>query len=126
MEKKEKSSRSEGAHQESDDEQAKAVDNSGVTGEAAREEETDSDNAPSPPTSDAATEVDPEDLEWILPASQKTRLHVSSGLVDDEGRPIPRCRTTPFAWGYEIGTGLSAAMATGRLWHCRCFDPDAQ
>ena len=73
------------------------------------------------PTSESS---EGEELHWLLPKGEKTRLHRASGLVDHMGSAIPRCRTRSqeaFAWGYEEGRSTSSAMAADRKWCKRCF-----
>ena len=62
-----------------------------------------------------------EMVEWLLPAGDKSRVHVASALRAEDGRAIPLCQRRPFAWGCEEGRGMAAAEATGRELHARCW-----
>ena len=85
--------------------------------------DTDRDTSDeSAPTTDVETDdLKEHTVEWLLPLGDKTRTHVASGSCTDDGRPLPLCQRKPFAWGCETGTGLNAALATGRQRHERCW-----
>ena len=74
----------------------------------------------------SADSEEDENFHWLLPRGGKTntRIHRASGLEDDSGSAIPRCREASggaFAWGYEEGWTRDTAVSTGRKWCTRCF-----
>ena len=62
------------------------------------------------------SELDPAHVQWLLPPRQKSRLHLRSKRVLPADGLVATCRTTPFKWGAEEGTGMDAAARTGRRW----------
>ena len=97
----------------------KTKDSDAAAGES--ESSKSSTDASAELSEDGSEDTAPEDVCWMLPAGVKSKLHRSSGLTDQHGQLIPRCRHSAFAWGCEIGHGLAAAEATGREWHSRCY-----
>ena len=81
---------------------------------------TSSGHSPSEPEDAQTTQVE-RTLRWILPAGEKTKLHVTNGRTSDDGRLIPLCQRQPFAWGYQEGVGVEEARRTGRLRHAPCW-----
>ena len=89
--------------------------------------DSDTDNAEDT-DSDSSVELDqesksriiavdgPESLQWYLPLSAGSRLHVKS-----EAREGAYCFCKRTLTRAEEGIGLGAAFATGRKWSPRCF-----
>ena len=79
-----------------------------------------SDHSTQSGPSSSGDQLEPEEVEWLLPRGASTKLHLRSLCDGEDGRPVPCCRKNPFAWGCETGAGVASAESTSREWSPRC------
>ena len=80
-----------------------------------------SNSAPDSDPDDEAQDEDERSVIWILTPDAKASIHRASGLIAEDGRPLPVCRRKPFNWGFQTGVGLGEARKTRRPFHAACW-----
>ena len=80
-----------------------------------------SNSAPDSDPDDEAQDEDERSVIWILTPDAKASIHRASGLIAEDGRPLPVCRRKPFNWGFQTGVGLGEARRTRRPFHAACW-----
>ena len=74
----------------------------------------------SEPGSEQDGKVPDEQIEWMLPAGARSKLHLVQSELSGDGQQIPWCRKGCFRWGFQTGLGMNQAEGTGRSWSPRC------